>query len=384
MTDSDSTPCVIGLISGTSGDGIDVALVSFGESVTVVHAETASFEAGLHADIKAALTAPDTLTAAEFGRLHVALGCAFADAAQQVRNQHKDLDVIAIASHGQTLFHAPGAAPSFTLQAGDAATIAHRCGLPVIADFRAADMAAGGEGAPLAPLFHSAVLAQPDEHLAVVNLGGIANLTVIQPDSAVRGFDTGPANALMDVWSEQHFGQPFDTDGAIAASGRCHDELLSAMRADPYFQKPPPKSTGREYFNAEWLKTMLRIGNVEQLSQQDAGRRDIMATLLELTASTVADAIKQHSSECAEVLLCGGGAANQRVVDALRRALPSTQIASTASRGIDPDFVEAALIAWLGWQRWQGQPVDTRAITGASRVIFAGDICLPPDGIEDE
>ncbi|MEL7023913.1 MAG: anhydro-N-acetylmuramic acid kinase [Pseudomonadota bacterium] len=382
MTRENVSGCVIGLISGTSGDGVDAALVSFGESTQVVDAETIAFYATLQGNLKKALTAPEKLTAAEYGALHAKLGLAFGDAARLILDRHPDRTILAVASHGQTLFHAPDDEPAFTLQVGDAARIAQRCGLPVISDFRSADIAAGGQGAPLAPLLHAEVLAKPNESLAVVNLGGIANLTVIEPNTPVRGFDTGPANALMDIWAQKHWRQAYDKNGAIALSGQSNPALLVAMLDDPYFQRVAPKSTGREHFNLEWLEAMLSIGNVEQLSQTEAGRRDIMKTLLELTVATVADAVRDHCRTSDELLLCGGGVSNTAVVDSLTEALPSFRVSSTATRGIDPDFVEAALIAWLGWQRWHEKVVDTRAITGAGRSVRAGSVTLPPNRID--
>lgn len=272
--------------------------------------------------------------------------------------------VRAIGSHGQTLRHRPDAQPAFSLQVGDAARIAERTGIATVADFRRRDIAAGGQGAPLMPAFHAAVFADPARDVAVLNLGGIANLTLLPAGGAVRGFDTGPANALMDDWCLRHAGAPFDRDGMLAASGRIDPALLARLLEEPYFARPAPKSTGREVFQHAWLAARLPTG---------LAVADVQATLLELTVHTVADALRRELPGCARLLVCGGGARNSRLMARLVQALPGLAVESTAAGGIDPDHVEAAGFAWLAWRRLQLLPGNLPSVTGAAgeRVLGA-------------
>lgn len=371
-------------MSGTSGDGIDIAIVEFDPTPTIIAARTQLFPAALHEQLVAALNAPDALTLPELGALDRALGAAYARAVSEILEAHPEAPVSAIACHGQTLYHAPDATPGWTWQAGNPTILTEQTGLPVIYDFRRADLSAGGQGAPLAPLFHREVLAQPGENLAVVNLGGIANLTVVNRHGETIGFDTGPANVLMDEWSRREFGVAFDANGDIAEQGAVSESLLSVLLADPYFEAPYPKSTGRETFGSDWLDRRLKAWENQQMSQQTVRREDIMATLCELTAVTVSESVERTETPIQTLLVCGGGARNQSLMQRIERRLNGVHVESTATRGIDPDFVEAGLIAWLGWQRWQGKPIDTRSVTGARHKIMAGSICLPPPGERNE
>ncbi|MEM6819820.1 MAG: anhydro-N-acetylmuramic acid kinase [Pseudomonadota bacterium] len=385
MIDASEPLVFIGLISGTSGDGIDAALVQFDVSNTrVIDAKTFAFPPTLAQHLAASLAAPHEQTVATTGKLHHDVGLAFADAANALREAHPDLHITAVASHGQTLFHAADASSPFTLQVGDPAIIAARTGLPVVADFRSADLAVGGQGAPLAPLFHETVLPHDDETLAIINLGGIANLSLIRPDEPTIGFDTGPANTLMDVWAARQWDLPFDANGEIAASGSVIPQLLAHMLKDAYFARPFPKSTGREYFNLEWLLSTLAAAGLESPSQQRNARRDIMATLSELTVTTLASALADCECVFDSVLICGGGARNATLMTRLKKVCAPASVSTTAERGVDPDYVEAALFAWLGWKRWHRQSIDSRAITGATQRIVAGGIHLPPAGEADE
>ena len=245
----------------------------------------------------------------------------------------------------------------FTLQIGDGNLIAERTGIVTVADFRRRDVAAGGHGAPLLPALHAALLQVPDEARAVLNLGGIANLTLLPVHGDVRGFDTGPANALLDAWCERHTGAAFDADGAFAARGTVDAGLLATLRADAWFALPPPKSTGREQFHLDWLQA--RLG--------DATRRaeDVQATLLELTAATVADALRAAQPDTTRLLVCGGGVHNPVLLRRLAAQLPGLAVDSTAAHGVDPDFVEAMGFAWLARQTLAGRAGNLPAVTGA-------------------
>ncbi|MEJ7747594.1 MAG: anhydro-N-acetylmuramic acid kinase, partial [Luteimonas sp.] len=268
-------------------------------------------------------------------------------------------------SHGQTVRHRPDAQHPFTWQLGDGNVIAERTGITTVADFRRRDVAAGGHGAPLMPAFHAAMLHSPDEDRAVLNLGGIANFTLLPRVGDVRGFDTGPANALLDAWCAQHSGQAFDAGGAFAASGRIDESLLARLLDNPWFALPPPKSTGREQFHLRWVQA--------QLGDARIGAADVQATLLELSAATVADALRATQSSTRRVLVCGGGVHNPLLLERIGARLPGVIVESTAAHGLDPDFVEAMGFAWLARETLAGRPGNLPSVTGAtgSRVLGA-------------
>lgn len=363
----------LGLMSGTSADGIDAALVSFDDGrPRLLAAHTQPWPERLRREILAVAQGAGTLDLDAYGRLDVALGRGFADAANALLDAcgTPRTAVRAIGSHGQTLRHRPGGPLPFTLQAGDPSVIAERCGIDVVADFRRADVAAGGQGAPLLPAVHAMLLARPGHARVVLNLGGIANITVLGADGTVTGFDTGPANGLLDAWCEHSRGLPFDRDGALAASGTVDPVLLAALLADPYFALPPPKSTGREHFQLRWLLARPRAA---QLSAAD-----VQATLLELAARTAADGIVRHAPDTEEVLACGGGVHNARLMQRLRELLARRTLASTATCGIDPDFLEAMAFAWLARQRLLGLPGNLPAVTGARGPRVLGAIYPAP------
>jgi anhydro-N-acetylmuramic acid kinase len=355
----------LGLISGTSVDGIDAALVRFSPAPQVLFGRTYPLPAALADEVLRLSQAEARITLDEAGRLDTRIGQAFAAVALQALADSGTAaaDVTAIGSHGQTLRHDPRDDAPFTLQLGDANVIAERTGLTTVADFRRRDVAAGGHGAPLMPAFHAAVLRAEHEERAVLNLGGIANLTLMPRGGAVRGFDTGPANGLMDAWCLEHRGQPYDRDAAFAREGRVDEALLATLMADPWFALPPPKSTGRDQFQLQWLRA--RLGG-----QSPA---DVQATLCELSASTVAEALQREQPACARLLACGGGAHNPLLMQRLAARLPGVAVASTASVGLDPDFVEAAGFAWLARETLAGRPGNLPAVTGAAgpRVLGA-------------
>lgn len=363
----------LGLISGTSMDGIDAALVDFSDARPRLQASrTHPWDTGVRARLAAVAQAPQSTGLETLGRLDHAVGRCFAEAALALLRQAgvDPQHVRAIGSHGQTIYHQPLGDEPFTMQIGDPSLIAERCGIDVVADFRRADLAAGGQGAPLVPPFHAAMLQLAGRCRVVLNLGGIANVTVLRANDHVLGFDTGPASGLLDTWCLRHRGEPFDRDGAFAASGRVDDALLRALLADPYFALPPPKSTGREYFHLEWLTGR---GDVSRLQPAD-----VQATLLELTTRSVADAIAEHAADADEILVCGGGVHNAVLLGRLRELLAPRSVASTAEHGIDPDFVEAMAFAWLARQYLLRRPGNLPAVTGARGPRILGALhCAP-------
>ena len=369
----DATALYLGLISGTSADGIDAALVSFdNERPQLVDALAHPWPDELRTRLLAVAQDETRLDLDAYGRLDVAIGQCFAEAAQQLlaRNAAHAPRVRAIGSHGQTLRHRPTGEFPFTLQAGDPSVIAERCGIDVVADFRRADVAAGGQGAPLLPAVHAMLLGRADGVRVVLNLGGIANITVLDPAGKVFGFDTGPANGLMDAWHQRHRGASYDADGAFAGSGRVDEALLSALMADPYFALPPPKSTGREHFHLAWLQ---QHAGVAALSPAD-----VQATLLELSARSIAEAIERHAPAAVDVLACGGGVHNAVLMRRLGQMLGARTLASTAAHGVDPDYLEATAFAWLARQRLLGLPGNLPAVTGARGPRVLGAVYPAP------
>ena len=358
----------LGLISGTSADGIDAALVRFDNDdpqsrCELVHGRTFAWDPALRARLVELGQGGDLASLDEFGTLDVRIAEAFADAALSLLREADVAasEVRALGSHGQTVRHRPhGAALDgrfpFTLQLGDGNLIAERTGIATVADFRRRDVAAGGHGAPLLPALHAALLSSRDEDRAVLNLGGIANLTLLPAQGEVRGFDTGPANALMDAWCERHTGKAFDANGDFAASGSVDAALLARLLDDAWFALPPPKSTGREQFHLDWLASKLAC------SESPA---DVQATLLELSAATVADALRAMQPTTQRMLVCGGGVHNPRLLARIAARLPGVIVESTSVHGVDPDFVEAMGFAWLARQTLLGRPGNLPSVSGA-------------------
>ena len=365
----------VGTLSGTSVDGIDAALVRFGARPELIATHSLAFPAELKAELLA-LGRPGDNEIDRLGRADVALGRLFAFAVNELLAK-ADLttrEVRAVGSHGQTIRHRPGFDPAFTLQNGDPNVIATETGIAVVADFRRKDLALGGQGAPLVPAFHEAVFRTKENDRVVVNIGGIANLTALSadPTAPVLGFDTGPGNTLLDAWARRVLGTPMDRDGALAAGGRVVPELLRAMLAEPYFAQPAPKSTGPEQFSTAWLETHL-AGLAEPPSDSD-----VQATLVALTARSIADAIRALPLGAApEVFVCGGGAHNAAVMRALRAELPDCKVAVTDALGVAGDWVEAMAFAWLARQRMLGLPGNCPQVTGASRAAVLGAVFLP-------
>lgn len=354
----------LGLISGTSVDGIDAALVRFEPATHVIAAHTTPWPDALRRRILALAEDTAAISLDALGELDARIGDAFGAAANDLLriNGVAPDAVRAIGSHGQTVCHRPQATPPFTLQLGDPARIAEATGIDVVADFRRADVAAGGQGAPLVPAFHRALFGRTDTTRVILNLGGIANVTLLAADGAVTGFDTGPANGLLDAWANCHLDAPFDAGGEWAAQGHVDDALLARLLADPYFALPSPKSTGREVFNLDWL----RHHGVDGL-----GAADVQATLVALTARSVAGAVRDSAPDAKEVLVAGGGVHNPVLMAALQAALQPMRVFGTAAVDVDPDFIEATAFAWLARQRLLGLPGNLPVVTGArgSRVL---------------
>ncbi|MEO7050296.1 MAG: anhydro-N-acetylmuramic acid kinase [Rhodanobacter sp.] len=369
----DDAALYIGLISGTSADGIDAALVRFRDDLPQTLARhNHPWPPLLRERMLAMAQGAAALDLDDWGRLDVEIGYQFADAARRLLalSGTAASAVRAIGSHGQTLRHRPGGDYPFTLQLGDPSVIAERCGIDVVADFRRADVAAGGQGAPLLPALHAMLLRAPGRARAVLNLGGIANITVLAADGGVRGFDTGPANGLLDAWCQRHCGEPFDRDGIFAASGQILPGLLETLLGDPYFALPPPKSTGREYFHLGWLAGIVPLAALKPA--------DVQATLLELTAQSVAHAVTRYAPDTRDVLVCGGGVHNPRLMQRLAELLAPRHLSSTAEHGVDPDFLEATAFAWLARQRLLKLPGNLPAVTGARGPRVLGAIYSAP------
>ncbi len=363
-------PLFIGLMSGTSADGIDAALVQFPAAggCRFVHGHTFDWEPETRAALIALGQGREPVSLDALGQLDAEVGIAFAAAANGLL-ERAGIDrarVQAIGSHGQTIRHRPTSDPAFTWQIGDANRIAELTGITTVADFRRRDVAAGGHGAPLMPAFHLAMLGSADEDRAVLNLGGIANLSLLARDGSLRGFDTGPANALLDGWCQRHRGTAFDADGAFAASGQVDAELLARLLDDPWFALPPPKSTGREQFHLDWVDA--RIGG------EPLAPADVQATLLELTAATVADALLAHLPGAKRLLVCGGGVRNPALLQRIGARLPGVTVVSSAEHGLDPDYMEAMGFAWLARETLAGRPGNLPSVSGARGPRILGAI----------
>jgi anhydro-N-acetylmuramic acid kinase len=358
----------LGLMSGTSMDAIDAAIVDFDvRPLRIVAASATPFDPPLKHRITALLESPDQLALDEVGQVDVALARAFAHAALELLRQ-AGLDasqLSAIGSHGQTLRHRPDLPLPFTWQIGDPNTLAELTGTTVVADFRRRDVAAGGQGAPLLPVFHDHVFRSAEEDRAIVNVGGIANVTVLSRDATVTGFDTGPGNRLLDDWIALERGLDYDEDGGWAASGQCDHTLLEQLLEEPYFALRPPKSTGRELFNLAWLRD--KLGLFERRPE------DVQATLLELTAANIAAAIRKHAPG-ASLYVCGGGARNTGLLRAIRRWVTPNPVASTAVLGLDPDYVEAVAFAWFAARTLAGMTSSSGSVTGARGARVLGGI----------
>jgi anhydro-N-acetylmuramic acid kinase len=360
----------IGLLSGTSIDGVDCALVDFAQTPpTLVATHSVAIPAPLRESILA-LCVDEKVSLIELGETDIALGRLFASAVNQLlaKSAVSNQQILAIGSHGQTIKHHPFGENRFTQQIGDPNTIALLTGICTITDFRRKDMAAGGQGAPLAPLFHQSFFADMDGRRAILNLGGIANVSLLRHgELPLVGFDTGPSNVLMDSWINAKQELPFDKDGEWARSGTVNEDLLAMLMAEAYLQRPAPKSTGRELFNAAWLG--------EKLSHFDAiSDADVQASLLEFTARSIADSVHWQDEQIVALYACGGGAKNVYLMERLQQLIAPVPVASSTEAKLDPQWVESMTFAWFARNAWYGDPVDTRSVTGAQQVCIHGAI----------
>jgi len=365
----------IGLMSGTSMDAVDGVIAEFSAHKIQAIASWQLVMPPALRELLLNLAHSTSVPWQDLARADHALGQLFAHTVNELLHAH-NLDprsIAAIGSHGQTVFHDPNSSSPTSYQLGDPNVIAELTGITTVADFRRRDIAAAGQGAPLVPAFHHAAFASSDQSRVIVNIGGMANITVL-PDTNlgnVFGFDTGPGNVLMDSWSQQHLGVSFDENGKWAAGGTVNQRLLVDLLREPYFSKAPPKSTGRELFKLTWLQQHLQRHKFASPSEKLA--RDIQATLCELTAVSICDAIKRCAAQTEEVFLCGGGAYNHHLTARLR-ALMNVPVRSTAELGIDPQHVEAIAFAWLAKQCMEHQTGNLPKVTGANHSVILGGI----------
>ncbi|MCH5050433.1 anhydro-N-acetylmuramic acid kinase [Pectobacterium aquaticum] len=358
----------IGVMSGTSLDGVDVVLAAIDEHTV---AQQASYCHPIPQDIKMAILGMcqgQAITLSALGQLDTRLGILFAEAVLTLLKETElsAEDITAIGCHGQTVWHEPTGDAPCTLQIGDNNRVAALTGITTVGDFRRRDLAYGGQGAPLVPSFHHALLLHPVERRIVLNIGGIANLSLLVPGAPVRGYDTGPGNMLLDAWIWRHCARPYDKDAAWAMNGQVNPLLLRRMLTDPYFALRAPKSTGREYFNLGWLERML--AGLSPIAPQD-----VQATLVELTAMSIAEQVLLVGG-CERLLVCGGGARNPLIMARLSALLPGIEVSTTDECGVSGDDMEALAFAWLASRTLSGLPGNLPSVTGASQETVLGAI----------
>ena len=361
----------IGLMSGTSVDGIDAGLYDLSDNqAQVIDFYYQPYTTQIKQKIHKLCNSHQSVSLSDYGELDSQLGLLYAETCLNLLRQAKvrTKHIRAIGNHGQTIYHSPNSKFPFTLQIGDANIISQKTGITTISDFRRRDIAAGGQGAPLVPAFHQAVFHNPTENRVIVNIGGIANLSILPKDlkKNILGFDTGPGNTLMDYWVSQHKNCAYDKHGAWAATGNIQAELLKQLKNEPYFSALPPKSTGTEYFSTEWLTEKLA-------TLPTYPPEDVQRTLCQLTAETVAECIQKFAPETEQVFLCGGGTHNQTLFKALEELL-KPPIASTETQGVHPDQAEAMAFAWLAKQTLLGLTGNLPEATGAKEAVILGGI----------
>ncbi len=363
----------VGVISGTSVDGIDTALLDIEGDQTprLIAAETFDYPENIKSAIHQLIKQPQC-SLQTLGELDMALGSVYAEAILNLllTTNYQPGDIAATGCHGQTIYHAPFAARPFSMQIGNANLIAELTGITTVTDMRQRDMVCGGQGAPMVPGFHEVMFRDDTENRVIVNIGGIANITVLPADKSqpVLGFDTGPGNTLMDAWIDQHLDKAYDANGSWAATGKSQTELLEQLLGEAYFSLPVPKSSGRELFHLEWLKQRLA-----QCSMSYAAE-DIQATLLLLTCQTICDAIRQYAPDCHRVIICGGGAHNNLLVQTLRNNFQPIPVDTTSDHTVNVDFVEAAAFAWLASRTLNRQTGSIPSVTGAQRASILGGV----------
>lgn len=360
----------VGVLSGTSMDGVDCVVVDFAASTpSLIGFHTEPIPHSLRQSILQ-LCNERSISMQMLGETDVAIGKLFAAGVNQLLETHQidPAAIVAIGSHGQTVKHHPFGVDAFTFQIGDPNSICALTGISVVADFRRKDLAVGGQGAPLAPMFHQEFFGNQNKRKAVVNIGGISNVSLLKHKLfPLIGFDTGPGNVLMDTWINQIQNKPYDRDGAWAATGTVNPQLLADMMQDPFFKLSPPKSTGRELFNLPWLNGHLNhthgIADV-----------DVQATLLELTAQSIAQSLNWEAEQINEIIVCGGGAHNSTLMGRLQELLQPLPVITSDLAGLSPDWVEGVAFAWMARKTWRGEPIDCSSVTGASRPCLLGGI----------
>lgn len=360
----------IGVMSGTSLDGVDLALMDFSyEQPQLIHSDFYPMPPAIRQHISALCNSGET-TLQALGELDHQLGLLYTDCIKQFLQKYQlsPEQITAIGCHGQTIWHSPNSQYPFTMQIGDANLIAAKTGITTVADFRRKDMAFGGQGAPLVPAFHQALFLKPNQATVVLNVGGISNISRLLPDEEVIGYDTGPGNTLLDAWIERHQGKAYDKNAEWAKSGKVNTDLLVDLLDEPFFALPPPKSTGRELFNLVWLHKKLEK-HTALLPQ------DVQATLVELTAQSIVDQLNLIETDLARhLLVCGGGVKNSLLMERLAALLPQWQVQTTNDYGLDADYVEAAAFAWLAHQRLNNLPANLPSVTGAKSAVSLGAI----------
>ena len=364
---NNSQDLYIGIMSGTSSDAIDAALVQFSKSgCELISTLAAPLDSHILGRINSAANGTaDRVT--DISELDALLSQAFANTALSLKAKAGVQQIKAIGSHGQTIRHQPRGRLPYTVQLGNGARIAALTGITTVSDFRTADLALGGQGAPLAPAFHRAVFSDPNENRVIVNIGGIANATVLHRKDQLSGFDTGPGNTLMDHWFRQHQSGAYDENGTWAQSGEYLPKLLSTLLEYDYFSRPLPKSTGLEEFNLDWLNAYL---------SGDERPEDIQATLVELTAESISQSIKTNAPATDAIYLCGGGANNRYLVNRLDKRLTPLPLYTSDRIGLPPDWVEAIAFAWLAKERLKNRPANCPEVTGSSRELALGAVYL--------
>ncbi|MBV4488572.1 anhydro-N-acetylmuramic acid kinase [Pseudomonas sp. SWRI153] len=356
----------IGVMSGTSLDGLDIALIEQTSAIKLIATHYIPMPESLRAELLGlCASGPDEIARSAIAQQNWVQLAASGINTLLAQEQLKPDAIRAIGSHGQTIRHEP--ARGFTVQIGNPALLAELTDITVVSDFRSRDVAAGGQGAPLVPAFHEALFEERTGNQAVLNVGGFSNLSLIEPNKPVAGFDCGPGNVLMDAWIQQQRGENYDRDGLWAGTGTVQPALLKALLSDPFFTTKGPKSTGREVFNLSWLEQHL-----SRLAPFAA--QDVQATLLELTALTIVESLQSAQTDTQELLVCGGGAHNRTLMKRLAELLPNAKVASTATHGVDPDWVEAMAFAWLAHCCLEGIAANRPSVTGARGLRLLGAI----------
>lgn len=364
----------VGVMSGTSLDAIDVALIETSptDQPKLIAFHTADFSEGLQNALRA-LICSHQCHLSQLGELDIQLGYAYAETILNLLDSSEvpTNRIDGIGCHGQTIFHSPDSIYPFSMQIGNGNVIAEKTGITTVCDFRQRDIVNGGQGAPLAPAFHAAMFRSVSENRVIVNIGGISNISILAkaPHSELQGFDTGPGNTLMDSWIQKHQQQSFDNEGKWAEGGQVNQSLLLTLKSDPFFNRQIPKSTGCELFNQNWLTQQIIAADCIDLPPQD-----IQATLLAFTVSTITDAIHQYAAQTDKVYICGGGARNTALMQQLLKDLAPIEVATTAEIGLDPQRVEAAAFAWLAEQTLQQNALDLRHVTGAGEPSILGAV----------